>query len=42
MDEAAKCAGYTAGPAAKCLKTTSMEANDTYYPRLVGLICGPP
>jgi hypothetical protein len=43
MDEAAKCAGYTAAgsPAVKCLKTTSNEPNDTYYPRLVGVICGP-
>jgi hypothetical protein len=44
MDETAKCAGYTAmgSPAVKCLKTTSNEANDSYYPRLVGVICGPP
>ncbi|MDB5214805.1 MAG: hypothetical protein JWO86_2732 [Myxococcaceae bacterium] len=42
MDETAKCAGFNAGPAAKCLKTTSNEANDSYYPRLVGIICGPP
>jgi hypothetical protein len=44
MDEAAKCAGYTAAgsPAVKCLKTTSAEANDAYYTRLVGIICGPP
>ncbi len=43
-DEAAKCMGYTAAgsPAVKCLKTTSNEANDSYYPRLVGVICGPP
>lgn len=44
MDEAAKCAGYTAmgSPAVKCLKTTSAEPNDSYYERLVGVICGPP
>lgn len=43
-DEAAKCAGYTAmgSPAVKCIKTTSNEADLTYYPRLVGVICGPP
>jgi len=37
------CVGYsTAGmPAVKCLKTSSAEDRAVYYPRLVGVICGP-
>jgi hypothetical protein len=37
------CAGYTAAgsPALKCVKSSSAEANDVYFERVVGVICGP-
>lgn len=40
--QAAACAGYNSpgSPALKCLKTSSAEPADSYYPRLIGAICG--